>query len=145
MLRDFTIEWCSYIYLFLTIKSLKNLCLNECCFACMHVFLVILNMHVFVFILLVASEVSVSNDESLSEAEKLFNSRQKRALRSLQFPGDCKAKTLINFAKKCGLKVEAGGSHWKVYNGTTLLTTIPHKVKPNGTGRNIINTLNDRC
>ena len=95
-----------------------------------------------------ASEVSVSNDEDLPEAEKVFNSlkymESGKVLRPLLFPGDCKAETLKNFVETCGLKVVPGGKHWKVLDWK-LLTTIPHRVKANGTCWNIIKKLNGHC
>ena len=87
------------------------------------------------------------NDEDIPEDEELYDTKilNKRRLKELKFPGDCKAKTLVGFAKKCGLTVEAGGKHWVVKDGKEFVTTIPHSVKPNGTCKSIIKTLNGRC
>ncbi|XP_031551071.1 uncharacterized protein LOC116288423 [Actinia tenebrosa] len=65
--------------------------------------------------------------------------------KKLKFPGDCNSSKLQNFAKRCGLYVVSGGNHILVYDGSRLITTIPHSVKENGTCRNIINILNGRC
>ena len=87
------------------------------------------------------------NDEDIPEDEELYDTKilNKRRLSELKFPGDCKAKTLVGFAKKCGLTVEAGGSHWVVKDGKEYVTTIPHTVKSNYTCKSIITVLNDRC
>ena len=107
------------------------------------------NVYVFAFILPVASEVSVSNDEDLPEAKKPSNWWKYIAIRKvrhpLKSPRDCKTKKLRNFAKKCGLKVVPGGKHWMVYGRKTLLTIIPHKLKGKGTCIAIIKKLNRRC
>ena len=97
----------------------------------------------------VALEASIFKDKDLSEAEEVAstwkNLSVKRGLSALKFPSDCKSDTLRSFAKKCGLDVQPGGSHWKVYDGEKLVTVIPHSVKQNGTCKSIINALNNRC
>ena len=87
------------------------------------------------------------NDENIPEDEELYDTKilYKRRLSPLKFPRDCKAKTLVGFARKCGLTVEAGGSHLVVKHGEEFVTTIPHTVKSNGICKGIIETLNDRC
>ena len=87
------------------------------------------------------------NDEDIPEDEELYDTKilNKRRLKQLKFPGDCKAKTLEGFAKKCGLTVKEGGSHKVVKDGKKSVTTIPRTVKENGTCKSIIKALNSHC
>lgn len=108
------------------------------------------------FLVELDEEIYPEYDSRLLSDEKFYDkwqplkaavskSREKRALKKLKYPGDCKSSKLQNFAKKCGLTVVPGGSHIKVCDGNRQITVIPHSVKSNYTCNNIINILNGRC
>lgn len=64
----------------------------------------------------------------------------------LRFPGSCKRKTLLDYARRCGLTVDAGGSHYLIRRADgSIVTVIPRTVKSNGTCREIINALVAQC
>ena len=63
----------------------------------------------------------------------------------LKFPGDCKASKIIKAAKKGGCTVEMGKKHHKIKKGSSVVTLLPNTVKPNGTCRGIINSVNSQC
>ncbi|KAH3874536.1 uncharacterized protein LOC127869241 [Dreissena polymorpha] len=65
----------------------------------------------------------------------------------LKYPSDCQRQKLRTYAENCGLIIENGRNHLKVRDPETgaIITDIPHKVKGNGTCRDIINILNGRC
>jgi hypothetical protein len=63
----------------------------------------------------------------------------------LKFPGDCKASKIMKAAKKGGCTVEMGAKHHKIKKGGKVITLLPNTVKPNGTCRGIINSVNAQC
>jgi hypothetical protein len=63
----------------------------------------------------------------------------------LKYPGDCKASKIIKAAKKGGCTVEMGAKHHKIKKGSSVVTLLPNTVKPNGTCRGIINSVNSQC
>lgn len=64
------------------------------------------------------------------------------ALLELSFPQDCKDNILRRAASSNGLSIHPGGEHQKVTKDGQHVTVIPNSIKPNGTCREIINTLN---
>jgi hypothetical protein len=67
------------------------------------------------------------------------------AAAGLSYPGDCKNNVLERAAQRNGCTLEQGGNHGTVKKNGAVVTQIPRSVKDNGTCREIIKALNEKC
>lgn len=94
-----------------------------------------------------AQRAAAERPERVERPERpiLVQPAEVEAQADLRYPGDCDSKKLRKAAEKGRCRVETGGEHFRVFKGSTLITTIPHTVKENGTCRAIIKAINDNC